>query len=373
MGDHAKLSPSAAKRWLTCPASVEASARSVSPDTEDSKRGTAGHWVHEVWLTTGAPPPVGAVAPNGIVVDDEMVEYVGQSIGWIKRYLDEHKGCVVMCEEKIQIGDYFGLEKSWCYGTADTVILAAKELVVHDLKMGYVDVQAEKNPQLMLYALGLCGELGWLWPEIRLVILQPKNGGPKEWTLSMQELAAWAEEQRPKVVAATLPDAPFVPSEEGCRYCPNAGVCKALQQNAIEIARREFDTPAGLIENISPDDLGLLLQKADLIDAALKAAREHGRKLLQCGVDVPGFKLVEARTKRRWRSGVEAEVEKLIGEAAWDKSLISFTQAEKIAGKEKIAPFIETPRGDVVLAPMSDKRPAIGPQFEAVEMGGLLE
>jgi hypothetical protein len=50
---------------------------------------------------------------------------------------------------------------------------------------------------------------------------------------------------------------------------------------------------------------------------------------------------------------------------------VSFTVAEKLAGKDKVAPFVEKPRGEPTLVPSSDKRPPMAPVFDAIDVDVL--
>jgi hypothetical protein len=377
MGDHAKLSPSAAKRWLTCPASAEAAERSVRPDTADSSAGTAAHWVRSEWMSKGEPPAVGTKTPNGLVVTQEMIDLVSTGIGWTRGYIATAGGrCTVLVEEKVVIGPLFGVSKDDFFGTADQLILAPKELVVYDLKAGYVDVPVEDNEQLCCYAIGACEELGWIFESIRFVIDQPQSGGIKEWAVSKDWLLKKAEEMRPKVLAALAPDAKFVASDDGCRYCPIAGVCTELQKHAIQMAQQEFSVEQ--VNNISVEQLSLILQKADLVEVAIKAAREHALKLLQLGQEVPGYKAVMGRKNRAWKDGVERTVMDNAHMLGFDLDIVaprkmcSPAQAEKVM-KQLVEAFAEKPQGNPVLAPITDKRAALSPHFEAFDAGNLLE
>lgn len=375
-GEHAKLAPSSAKRWLVCPASAEAAARCVSPDTEYSLAGTAAHWVYSEWLLKGEPPAAGLCAPNGVEVTPAMVELVREPVMWVQGYLARAKGpCTILVEEKVQIGTFFGLDPSMCWGTADTIIMAPTELVVLDLKAGYVDVPVDNNEQLTMYALGANEELGWLWPVVRLVIAQPQQGGIKEWVTSREALQAKGAEYKPHVLEAASPGARYVPHEEGCRWCPAAGVCAALQRNAIELAKREFgDDPAvAIVQNISLDDLSLLLTKADLVETAIKAARDHAKKLLSLGQTIPGWKLVEGKSNRVWiddATAAKALKEKGI-EPYKEPPLITPAQAEKLCGD--LDHLITKPKGAPTLVSETDKRPALAQHFDAIDTGNLLD
>lgn len=368
---HAKLSPSAAHRWLTCPASVAACAGIESPDTEHSLAGTAGHWAFAEWLTKGTPPAVGTKAENGIVITQEMLDHVGMAVGWVRQYL-AGKQATMLVEEQVEIGAYFGLPEGLFWGTTDLFAMCVDgELLVFDLKLGYVEVEAEENEQLLSYAAGFIDLIGALFDRARFVIAQPKNGGVKEWAISLEDLERQLAEMKPKVLRVLEPDAPFCPEPTACKWCPIAGTCAAAQRESLALARRTFDeTPAQIVEHISLEDLGLLLAKADLVEQAIAAARAKALALLTAGVDVPGYKRVRASTKRRWKSGVEAQVEALVGaERAYEKKLVSFTVVEKLVGKDKVEELVEKPEGEPVLAPASDKRPALGPALPALDEG----
>lgn len=374
MAAHAKLSPSAARRWLVCPASATEATKHVSPDTEDSLQGTAGHWVYAEWLENGEPPKAGAVAPNGVVITDEMIELAGEAVGWVRQYIKSRSGKVfIRVEERVNPGAFYGLKEEEFFGTADTAIVS-DEVCIIDLKLGWQEVLPEENPQLACYALGVCEEAGWLWEKLRFVILQPRNGGAKEWETTKTWLLDWAVKQEQPVREAASGVMRYVPTEDGCRYCPAAGTCRALQQNALELARREFSDE--VVTHLSPEEMSTILTKADLVESAIKAIRERALKLLESGVTVPGWKVVEGRKNRTWREGVEATVIAAAADLDLDldrvapRKLISPAQMEKVSKSMGtfVEQFAEKPRGAPVLAPETDKRPALPPVVEAVDM-----
>jgi hypothetical protein len=375
MGEHAKFSPSAAKRWKTCPASVRESESIASPDTESSLKGTACHWAMAEWLTNGEPPPVGTKAPNGIDLTQELLEMAGEAVGWVRGYVARAGGpCTVLVEERVQIGaTYYGLPPELLFGTADVIILGPQELVVLDLKSGWRNVEAEENPQLTLYSVGVCCEIGWLWPVVRFVIIQPKQGGPKEWLITMEELREKADEFR-EPIANALSDSPrYVPTDCTENFCPAVATCTELHKQAIVLAQREFAEPAEMVKRITVEQMVHLLDNADLIRGVLSAVEVHALNLIQLGTPVPGYKVVEGKKNRIWKPGNEEEIVALVGKdrAYTPPKLISPAQAEKLV--KGLDPFIEKPKGEPRLAKESDKRPALGPHFDAVEVGDPLD
>ena len=49
------------------------------------------------------------------------------------------------------------------------------------------------------------------------------------------------------------------------------------------------------------------------------------------GVSIPGWKLVHAKTNRKWIAGAADKLFALLGDAAYDKKLIGLTAADKLA------------------------------------------
>jgi hypothetical protein len=304
-----------------------------------------------------------------------MVGWVEEAVRWVKQYLDENPGSILFNEQEVDIGPAFGLPvtadgKSNFWGTGDLFIISPKRLVVFDLKLGYVDVEVEGNDQLRSYAVGFelkHQEFGF--DEVLLVIHQPRSGGAKEAIIAAKDLHAWRDDTRPKVLAATDPNAPLVPHEDACRWCPAAAMCPALKEHALEMARSEFKE----VDTLSLEELTLVLEKADLIKQYLKAVEGHTLKLLSLGQEVPGWKRVKGRKNRVWKDekGAVGALKKL-GYKEDDynpRSLVTPAQGEKLigrGGKELLAAFIETPEGEPTLAPATDPRPALPGEFEAL-------
>jgi hypothetical protein len=374
MGEHAQLSPSAAHRWLTCPASVKESATLVSADNAASLEGTAAHEVLNLMLQ-GETPVVGGKTSGGQVVTAEMVAAATEALRYVKQYIGDAPH-TLMSEEKVEIGAAFGLPEGVCYGTCDIAVMRGDELLIADFKNGYQSVHAEENPQLILYAIGFMESLGWMYDTIRLVIIQPKDGAPKEWVLGKVALLNWLAVLTPSLKAALLEDASYLPTEDGCRYCPASGVCKALQDQTLALARQEFSMDSRLTR-ISPEELSEILAKADIIETALAAAREHALKIIQLGQTVPGWKVVEGRKNRVWKDEERAIAAfRLFGcneEEFAPRKMLTPAKAEKLLKNEQVmADLIETPAGSPVLARESDKRPALT-TMNHVDFGNLLD
>lgn len=158
---HALLSPSSSKRWMTCPGSVALTAHLPNTSSSYADEGTTAHWIAENILrgTIAESDAVGKVCPDtGMEVTPDMLRDVMRYVQQV-RDIVEVTGGTLYLEQKLVIGQWTGEEGA--KGTADAVIVAGDELIVMDLKFGRgVSVDAEENPQLMLYALGALDKFG---------------------------------------------------------------------------------------------------------------------------------------------------------------------------------------------------------------------
>jgi hypothetical protein len=376
---------------MTCAGSVSLSAGVVDSGSGAASEGTACHAMFEAFLKKGKLP----LAWKGekitvlegekkdlvtvVPVTPEMIGWVEEAAEWITGYMAEHPGSHLMSEEKLHVGRAFGCPDD-LWGTSDVVIDAGGELVIFDLKAGYVDVQVAKNKQLILYAIGAMTEYGWAHDKARLVIFQPRSGGAKEEVLSRAELEDARKRFAPKVHAALQPGGPLVPSDKGCKWCPAAGLCPALQAENLALAKREFTES---MTGLTKEDFLHLLHNSSRIQSALKAAERHAVKLLQAGVELPGFKIVAADKRETWKNEDEAQEHFLVVEGLEPddvaprslrtpnqvaeilaRKMVGSTKKEKLAtAKGRVAAFSTRPKGEPTLAEADDDRPALLPVF----------
>ena len=123
---HALLSASSAYRWLKCPPSVMA-----TKDIRDEPPLTGGFDAAEIDRHT-----------------DTYLYYVSEKIETIRKSSPD---AAVLVEQRLDFSNYV----KDGFGTGDLVIVADNVIQVIDFKYGKgVAVSAERNPQMMLYALG---------------------------------------------------------------------------------------------------------------------------------------------------------------------------------------------------------------------------
>lgn len=384
---HARLSPSSAHRWMRCLGSLALESTQPDKSSAFAEEGTRAHALAEELLNgrlLGFEPDHSA--------DPEMLDYV-------LRYIDTvwslAEGNELMVEQRVDFSHIVGVENS--FGTADAVVIVGNELQIHDLKYGRgVQVDAENNEQLQLYALGALEQFNLLYDfdSVRLFIHQPRLNHVSEWALSVEELEAFG--QRVQEAAAsvivmfniaecegvnTLPLENFTPGEKQCRFCKASAICTAREQFHMQTVAGEFedlDKPVGemiadavaRVPMLTNEQLAEIYGQADFLESWLKAIRDRVNSELNAGRPVPGFKLVTGKQgNRAWSDEALAEEMlksfRLKQEQMYSQKVISPTQAEKLLKKDsprrwtKVEALITRSDGKPTVAPESDPRPAL--------------
>ena len=406
---HARLSPSSAERWMTCPGSVRLSEGIEDTSGKYADEGTAAHEMAERILKgEDGHTLLGKKAENGVEFTQDMLDDVVNYTGVIQA-LAQQTDAALFVEVKLPINTWTGElndKGEPAKGTSDAVLVIGDELIVADLKFGRgVMVEANENKQLMLYALAALEEFELShgpFNRVRLMISQPRLHALSEWTLTVDELLAFGEEVKAAAQLCNTPDAPLVPSEKACQFCRAKATCPALRAEVFEDIGIAPGSPGDFDDLTIPTPdaytdaqwLGAALSKMSVIEAWCKAVRAEAERRLLAGEKVPGYKLVQGKQgNRKWADVAEAEATlkqmRLKVEEMYDLSLISPTTAEKLTAPRRdpqgeVLPPVIGPRqwkklqdqitraaGQPSVAPESDKRPPLV-LADAQDMSDLL-
>lgn len=397
-GQHAVFAPSSAHRIATCPASLLRTKDLPDRPSFEAVEGTVAHALHALVLTHGVDPAtyVGRRAdyillPNELTPDEwalldgwtvpaEMATYVRDSADWCL----EMRGYKFV-EQRLSVSRWTPIPDQ--FGTSDFVALDldAGALDICDLKYGKgVQVFAERNPQLVMYALGALDEFECMGAigQVRIHVSQPRLDHRDTWETTPAELREIGEWLRDRFTLALKPDAPFNPEKHACQFCKLKPTCPGLYDRTLSLANGWFDDltceiakpdidrtwPLSMPDPraLNSEYLSRVLEEADMIEGFLEAVRAHATHLLLHSQDVPGWKIVEGRSNRQWRDAEAAKawLEKHAVDPHKPAQIISPAEAEKALPKAlrtELAPLVVKPTGKPTLAPVSDRRPAFTP------------
>ncbi|HBI0203511.1 TPA: DUF2800 domain-containing protein [Salmonella enterica] len=391
---HALLSPSGAKKWLSCSASLACEKDIPNTSGKAAVLGTAMHTLAEIHLNQyikGTEPPLerdvgayvleegkGAVKAlikpmkSAVLITADMIEQVRKYTDYCKAIIDV--AAYAKLEMRVNLTEVLhpGYEGVETFGTAD--IVAVQELVntdehmliIGDLKTGRHRVEAKENKQLMLYALGVYRRLKRRYniTVVRLVIFQPYAGGASEWDISVEGLELFAKFAQKRAVAAldayrrgkkNLKPSDFKPSVDGCQWCRFSEQCAARTKTVNSVLAEELEddfalelTQEQLVAEY--EKLPLLRQHIDKVEKAMAAALHSGKK-------VPGYKLVEGKMGNRAWKDTDAVFEKF-GDKLTKEVLMTPTEAVKVIPEEELKDFIIRKPGAPCVTTADDKRPA---------------
>lgn len=371
---HSNLGASSAYRWMACPGSVSLSAHIPRKDSQYSREGTAAHSLGEIAFAQGIDPSnwVGEfimVHEHAILVTEEMATAV--------RVYYEYLNSLKSAGFNIMIEHRFDLQKlnppAPMFGTSDCVAYhkGERKLIVGDYKHGAgVPVEVEDNSQLKYYALGALLQLdpSWRVEEIEMAIIQPRaphrNGPVRRWSTTLTHILDYASELIEAAKRTMIPNAELVAGKH-CRFCPAQPQCPALHKETLDVAKTEFDNKPLLDPRLlGPDQLGYILDRADIIEDWVRSVRQHVQSELEAGNAVPGWKLVPKRATRQWVSEQEVKAwalgQDVHDDEIYEKKLKSPAAIEKVVGKKNVpADLIVSISSGYTLAPSTDPRPAI--------------
>jgi hypothetical protein len=400
---HALASPSSAHRVLNCANALAMEKGQPDIAGKAADLGTDKHELLSMCFEFNKWPDyyTGHVLGKGHTVNRDLASDVYNVVQNVRDRIAnyEAQGCTVAIEieQDVPISQITGEQDAT--GRADIVLIISwpdghATMDVIDAKFGYQEVDAEDNPQLMMYGHGALQKFGLVedFTEISLVIEQPLRTG-NEWSLWPNVLDNWVGEARPKFEKAilihkmvgerALKEEDFAPSEKTCMWCKAKAVCPALLAKVEETIEADFSTledQTGLpmpVELIPVESLGRKFESLELVEDWIKAVRARIELEMFAGRKVPGVKVVAGkRGNRAWANDQEAEEMMKLFRLKLDQ-MYSF----KLLGPKpilealkdqprrlkKIEALIVQPEGKPHVVLDSDKRPAI--EIKPVEDG----
>lgn len=367
---HALLGASSAARWIACTPSARATEGLPNQESTYAAEGTRAHEVCEKALRYKLAKWE-AGKPFDLLSDwaqqsmpTEMFNAANQYVSFLH---DQWVG--FSCRPGVFIEQEVDVSR-WVpggFGTCDCLMIGGGLLHIIDFKYGQgVPVSPVRNPQLMYYALGAYALFDGLESidTVRMSIVQPRiQEEPETWELPLSDLLSWAREVlQPAAEMAWRGEGAFCPGEH-CRFCKAHPACRGWQEKYGPLAGFEpLPQPAAL----SDEELGEWLQKVEGLAAYARELEDYAQTALLEGRTLPGWKLVQGRSTRKWTDQDAAfrqmEADGIDEAMLYTRTPISLTAAEKMLGKKEFAEvmsaFITRAPGAPKLAKDSDPRPA---------------
>ena len=301
---HSVIAPSFAPVWAQCPAAVMMALQHPEEESQDTRDGTAAHWVASTTLEllkagekVDAATFAGAKDPDETFITDEIVESAEVYVRDVYDTAVRHGGLLQLEIETSTRADRINPA---VFGTGDARLYlpGSARFIQWDYKHGHKEVNPVWNEQLLCYTAGAFDEykLDGLQDQklqVEFRIAQPRcctTTGP------IQTFAFTASDARPhfnrlrtKADEALSETPTFNPGPQ-CKYCPARAHCSASRQ-AVLFGADYLGTP--IVEDISMAglsfELSLLRWMKPILESRLEALEVEALARIQQGEFLPGF------------------------------------------------------------------------------------
>lgn len=374
--EHALLSPSSSSRWLNCTPSARLAENAENKSSVYAEEGTLFHEICEYCLAqwnagVWEPDPFGEELPE--LKDDHLMHplFKQEMFKHARNYCDfvmnenynlekSDGACAMLLEEKVDISEY----APECFGSVDCQLVGRDTLEVIDLKYGEgVKVYAERNTQMMLYALGALKGKPSI-KTIRLVIAQVRLNHFDVWEISANDLLQWAD----KVLKPTAKEAFAGKGEQKigdwCGFCPVKAQCRKQYEAVVN----DFDMYK-YPELLTEDEICDLIGKIGKYKSWLESVNKYVYDEALRGHKWKGYKLVAGRSSRviTDEEAIRQDLltKKYLEDEIFNIKLKGIGDLEKLVGKKQFSvlygQYVKSKPGNPKLVPDSAPGDEINP------------
>jgi hypothetical protein len=324
----------------------------VEETNEAAKAGTAfGEYLRSLLDGTA----VGAVASNGVYIDDDMKFYAQ----YLSEQVLQNAQTKIKCEHEVDWTTRVGVRIS---GHPDAEYFGKDgRLYIDDAKYGWGIVEVKENWQLLAYAIGAILKLEQP-VDVVIRIMQPRphheDGPIRKWELSFKQVLEYKERIEKRMEEIVSGDSRLVTSSQ-CKYCPAAASkCPAISKamyRGIEVAQ-EF-----VQDDLSNSELSHQLDLINRIAEIVKIKQDSLKSLainrIREGKVVPNYMTVQSYGYRAWKPEFTPDtIEVITGKTVVVKELISPAKAEKMGIRKEHMDLMTT-------------RPDLGQKLERKDSG----
>lgn len=385
---HAKLSPSSAARWINCPASIKLSEGLPETTSEYAEAGRLAHSIAELKARKQFFPMAKRTFSSQLNKFETDPHYEKSMDDHTDSYVEELKEHAmsfkappfVALETQVPVGLITGEKKgdgSPAGGTADCIQIGEGILWITDYKNGAgVPVEAEKNPQMMLYALGALAYYRPFYGDslqtVRMTIVQPAAGGVSTWETTRNALEVWGRDVVAPAAGQAIAGEGEPRAGEWCKshFCPLRQTCRARAQEMFEV---EAEYKKALPPLLTDTEVGEALTRGAELAAWYSDLKDYALQACLDGKEIPGYKAVAGRSARDWDNLDTAFADlqqRGIDEALlYERKPVTPPGLEKALGKkpfaEVAADHVVQTQGKPTLVSARDKRPPYNAAEEA--------
>lgn len=380
---HAMLGASSANRWMHCTPSARLEATLPDSTSKYAREGTLAHTIAELKVRKKFVEPMSQRTfntrhnklkknplydPGMESCTDEYLDYItGVALSYDTRPY-------ITAERKLDFSRYV----PHGFGTSDCILIGGETLHIIDYKNGSgVMVEAENNPQLMLYGLGALEAYHLLYNirHVVLAIVQPHAQGDtvKEWSIEADKLLDWgAFTVRPLAEQADKGEGNFC-AGDWCRFCRAKATCRAHSEKygaLADFGGENSLNKAGKVPMpplLSDAEVGRVLRQAVGLEHWVTALKDYALNACLDGKEIPGWKAVAGRKTRVWddmdKAFTDLEAAGVEEAMLYERKPLTLAATEKMLGKPRFAEIagahVTISDGKPALASESDKRDAI--------------
>ena len=351
-------------RAMECPPSVRLTENFEDEGSVYAQEGSEAHLLLEKKIKERFGIPFDEDTSNLEYYSEEMEECTDTALNYVveiyERLKAEGKNPFIASEVLVDFSDVVPEG----FGSSDIVIVYDGGIYVVDYKHGRgVEVSCERNPQLMIYAYGslLMFESLYDITHINMAIVQPRLNNISEWSCSKDELVDWANnEVKPKATLAFEGKGEYK-CGPWCQFCKAKFECRHRAEAMLKMEGYAVKDKALL----ATEEIAEILGKIDDLISWGNDIKEFALTEALRGVHIPGYKLVEGRSNRKYTD--ENEVIRVLQENNLnpfdEPKLLSITELVKRIGKAKFVELVDKyvykPTGKPTLVEESDKRPVL--------------
>ena len=300
------LTAATAMKWVNCPGSAELeSSFDFKPRVylEDSL------WLHELASDclefNQTPDDLYAEyktcreeGEEASILTERQLQALDDYINYVKSLLvDENSQLRV--DEKVSYNHIVPGGK----GKVDAMVIDEGVCHIIDLSAVRMPVDAKKNHQLLLYALGAIASIRETYhcDLFKLTCVQPLLHRRSSWEITRDELKVWGDTIKNSVKSALSAQPHFSPSLTACSRCQARSRCTPLAVHCMKFIKQHQESLTMYDANkLNPNELSKILNELPLIKLWQESVEQKAIERLKQGYEIPGYALTYTKPTVSW-------------------------------------------------------------------------